>query len=175
MESGGELISTNWSIVENDGKSLWNINRDSTGTDYESFGVHKTKYTTYKCFKRYRSVIEFYDLHGNKLDDKSQQGYYSAVSISKDGRILKTLYLNEEGKLTYPAYTKWAKMTKKYYKNGTWRQRFYNSNNKPSCEVPIFEYHFQPDTVYFMTDQDTTIGFKNIVLKKRNCNKKIIK
>lgn len=174
MEPGGELISSKWNVVEKDGKSLWNVNRDSSGINYENYGIHKTKYTTYKCFKRYRSIIELYDLNGDKLDSSSEQGYFSAVTVTKNGRIIKTLSLNKDGKLIEPTGIKWAKMTQKFYKNGTFRQRFYGSDNQPSCKVPAFQYLIQPDTVQLIFGTDSTFGVRNIVLEKLDCNKVII-
>ena len=170
----GELVNTSLTRVEQDHKSVWLIYRDSAGQDYEESGIHKIKYRSYLVFKKHKLVLDFYDLKGTLLDTNSIQKNATYVEIAKNGQIIENYFLDKKGHLINPPYLSHARSKTKYFKDGTWRVRYFNSDNKPSCAERAFEIYFRTDTLFAQIDLDSTVLIQFIELSKRDCNKKRI-
>lgn len=175
MKPGGELISTSTSIVQQDGKSLWLIYRDSAGTNYSIYDSHKLKYSSYKFIKKKKLIIEYYDINGNLLDSTSENGYAKSVTIVKNGHTIDEYFLDNHGEMTQPKLFNFARIKRKYYRDGSWRVRYYDWNNKPKCDNLPFEYHYKWDTLWQISNTDTSFMLQYEVLDKKDCNGNSIK
>jgi|GEM_PF-6948679 len=173
MGPGGELISNSNFIVEQDGKSVWLIYRDSTGFNYSENGVHKIKYTSFKYFNRYKLALTFYGINNDKIDTLNHS-YTESVQVVKNGKIIKECFFDKYGNLIQPNYLFYAKSKTKLFKNGTARVRYYNEHNKPSCSGRAFEIIYRQDTIWNRKETDTTFMIQSVELKKRDCHRKTI-
>ena len=174
MHPEGELVNTSMTQVEQDGKSVWFIYRDSTGKDYEESQVHKIKYSSYRFLRRTKLVLDFYDLKGNLTDTTSGQKYARTVQVVKNGQVVENYFLDNKGHLIKPDYLFYAKSKTNYFKDGTWRVRYFNTDNKPSCDGRAFEIYCRTDTLWQKTGSDSTFLLRNIELSKRDCTKRKI-
>jgi hypothetical protein len=170
MQHNGELTNNSYSIVEQDGKSLWLIYRDSTGKNYENEnGVHKIKYSSYKFFGKTTFINEFYTIKGDLLDTSSVLGYSKSVSRFKNGNYVEFSYFDKNEDLVMPSYIKYAKMTQKYYRNGSWRVRYFDKNNNLICYNNKLEQHLAWDTLWIVNEIDTTFFLSIKCIKSVDC------
>lgn len=165
MEKGGELINTPYNIIEQDGKSLWLIYRDSSGTDHEDEnGIHKIKYTTFRFLKKRKVITEYYNLNGNYLDTTSVLEYAKAKEVWKKDKLVELCFMDSSKNLVQPSYFNHAKMEQKYFKDGSWRVRYFDSNNQLACNNGVTEQRFKWDTIRNINESDTTylLSWKSI-------------
>jgi len=175
MKAGGELISNQFSLVEQDGKSLWLIYRDSTGRNYEDEnGIHKIKYTSYRKFKKRKLATEFYTIDGNFLDTSSVLSYGKYTEITRKGKLIEQVYLDSNDQLVQPTYLTFAKVKTKHFRDGSWRVNYYNEEGLPSCDGLAYEQHLKWDTLWQINDTDTSFLLGTKVITKRDCKGNLI-
>lgn len=165
MQQGGELINTPYNIIEQDGKSLWLIYRDSSGTDYEDEnGIHKIKYSTFRFLKKRKVITEYFNLNGNYLDTTSVLEYAQAKEVWKKDKLIELCFMDSSKNLVQPSYFNHAKMKQKYFKDGSWRVRYFDSNNQLTCNNGVSEQRFKWDTIRQINEADTTymLSWKSI-------------
>lgn len=169
MQDGGELINTPFTVVEQDGKSIWLIYRDSLGNDYEDAnGIHKIKYSTYRFLNKRKMITEYYNLQSDYLDTGSVLQYAKAKEICKKNRLIEQSFMDSNDNLIRPSYINYAKMRQKYYKDGSWKVSYFDPNNRPSCNNGVTEQRMVWDTIWQINGIDTTymLGTKLLGYKK---------
>lgn len=170
MKPGGEIMHTPNTIVIQDNKSVWLIYRDAQGKNYEEAnGIHKIKYSTYRYLKKRKEITEFYDIKGNYLNDSSILGYGKTTIIWKKDKMIEQRFMDSTNHLIQPSYFNYAKMTQKYYKDGSWLIKYYNSNNQPSCNFGVTEQRIIWDTIRQIKGSDTSYMFGTKLLDFKNC------
>ncbi len=173
IHSGGEILDTSFTVTEQDGKSVWLIYRDSTGTNYEEEnGIHKIKYSTYRCLFKRKRITEYFNLQNNYLDTGSVFGYSKALEVWKKDKLMELSFYDSTDHLVQPYYINYAKMKQKHYKDGSWRVRYFDSKNNPSCNNGITEQHIIWDTTWWVNETDTSYMLGIKVLNSNNCRVK---
>lgn len=171
MQEGGEIINTPYTVVNQDGKSLWLIYRDSLGNDYEDAnGIHKVKYSTYRFLTRRKMTTEYYNLNDNYLDTSSVLEYGKAMEIWKKDKLIELYFMDSSENLIQPSYFNYAKMKQKYYKDGSWRVSYFDSQNQPSCNNGVIEQRIIWDTIWQINELDTTYMLGTKLLDYKACN-----
>lgn len=173
MQEGGELINTPYNVVEQDGKSLWLIYRDSTGNDYEdASGIHKIKYSTYRFLNKRKTITEYYNIESTYLDTGSVLQYSKAKEVLKKGRLIEQSFMDSSNNLIQPSYLNYAKMKQKYDKDGSWRVSYFDPNNQPSCNNGVTEQRVIWDTLWQINEFDTTYMLGTKLLDYKKCKLK---
>lgn len=166
MQPSGELKNTSYTIVEQDGKSVWLIYQDSIGNNYEENGVHKIKYSSYRFLQKRKMTIEFYNLKGYYLDSGS---VVKVQEVWKKNKLIEQSFYDSTDNLIKPDYLNYARMSQKHYKNGSWRVRYYNEKNKPYCLNDVIEQTIIWDTIWQVTELDTNYLLMTKILDSKKC------
>jgi hypothetical protein len=170
MSPGGEISNTPFTAVEQDGKSVWLIHQDSTGHNYEDEnGIHKIKYSTYQYLRKRKMITEYFNLQLNYLDTGTVLGYGKAKEIWKKDKLIEQSFLDSTDHLIQPYYFNYAKMKQKYYKDGSWRVKYFDSNKNPSCNRGVTEQHIKWDTLSQINEMDTSYLLSIKVLSSKKC------
>jgi len=173
MQEGGELINTPYNVVEQDGKSLWLIYRDSSDIDYEDAnGIHKIKYSTYRFLNKRKMITEYYDLNDNYLDTSTVLEYAKAKEIWKKDKLIEQCFMDSNENLIQPSYFNFAKIKQKYYKDGSWRVSYFDAFNQPSCNHGVIEQRIKWDTIWQINEFDTTYMLGTKLLDYKTCEVK---
>jgi len=170
MHEGGELVNSPYTVVEQDGKSLWLIYRDSLGNNYEdASGIHKIKYSSFRFLRRRKQITEFYNLKGYYPDSTALEEYAIGIEVLKNGKLIDLQFRDSNNQLMQPSYYNYARIKFKYFRDNSWRESYFDANNKPTCFDDCTQQRLAWDTIWPANKADTNYFICTKLLDYEKC------
>lgn len=167
----GELLGESPDYtVEQAGKSVLLIYRDSTGKPHEQEGVQTLEYRLYQSFGKTRFEVLQYDGNGNLTEGFAK----SVVTLKRKGKISEYAYYTKHGKLMMPEYSAYARSVVNYYPDGSWNTKYYDANNKPVCGNVAFETLAKWDSIQEINGSDTSYILIHKILSRKDCKGNVL-
>jgi len=173
-----ELMNTPTSKVIYEGNTVWLVRQFENGTKFQDHGgVHKYKYTYKKIGTEFQIVeLSFYDWTSVLLDTSSATGYATSImDYKKNGDLIFTKTLDRHGKLIQPKHIPYARMVRKYNKDGSWTSKYYDGQNKPRCGYTGFKVTSAWDTIHLQQADTSTYMLRILDTDKIDCQGNTLK
>jgi hypothetical protein len=158
-----------------EGNTVWLINHTENGSKrIDDNGIYKIEYEFVRVRDGYLvGSLKFYDSTDNLIDTNSNNKYAQVkTKYYRNGNIKEELFYDNFENLYQVSYLGYARRTRKYYKDGSWVDNYYDSKNKPRCGNRGFEIKQKWDTIHLIQADTSSYMLRILEVYKLDCNMK---